>query len=86
MEKDKISEKDLGNLLTQLGRVNGEPLSFPQFFFFFFPLPSFLLPGDKDRIRLINAASDGHTFDCSQIKRIVEKVIPCFFCSSCCKC
>jgi hypothetical protein len=48
---NKISEKDLANLLTQLGRVNG----------------------DKDRIRLINAASDGHSFDCSQIKRVVEK-------------
>ena len=49
---DQIGEKDLDNLLTQLGRVNG----------------------DKDRIRLVNAASDGFSFSCDQIKRIVDKV------------
>lgn len=29
--------------------------------------------GDKDRIRLINAASEGFSFDCEQIKKVVEK-------------
>ena len=52
MGDDKISEKDLGNLITQLERVNG----------------------DKDRIRLVNAASDGFSFDCEQIKRLVDVV------------
>lgn len=50
---DLIPEKDLQNLLQQLGKVNG----------------------DKDRIRLCNAAAEGWKFSCAQIKRIVEKVL-----------
>ena len=46
-----MPEKDLDNLLEQLGRVLG----------------------DKDRVRLVNAAADGWTFTCEQVGRLLRK-------------
>ena len=51
MADDPIPEKDLKNLMEQLGRVHG----------------------DKDRIRLINAAADGWSFTCQQVKDLLEE-------------
>jgi hypothetical protein len=51
MSDPLIPEKDLKNLIEQLGRVHG----------------------DKDRVRLVNAAAEGWSFKCEQVKQIITK-------------